>query len=59
LNSKLLASHREFFAEIVVNAVLTLDQDLSLDLIGIKKVTGGALEVCYCRFKHLEVIFTN
>lgn len=29
----------------VVDAVLTLDDDLNIDLIGIKKETGGALEV--------------
>jgi len=44
LNSKLVASHREFFAQMVVDAVLALDTDLSLDLIGIKKEPGGGLE---------------
>ena len=28
----------------VVDAVLTLDDDLNIDLIGIKKESGGALE---------------
>jgi T-complex protein 1 subunit eta len=28
----------------VVDAVCSLDDDLSLDMIGIKKVSGGALE---------------
>lgn len=45
LNSKLLASHKDFFSKMVVDAVLTLDDDLNIDLIGIKKETGGALEV--------------
>lgn len=45
LNSKLVASHREFFSKMVVGAVLKLDDDLNLDLIGIKKESGGALEV--------------
>lgn len=44
LNSKLVSSEKEFFAEMVVSAVQKLDLDL-LDqrLIGIKKVTGGGL----------------
>jgi len=44
LNSKLVASHKEFFAKMLVEAVLTLDEDLTLDLIGIKKESGGGLE---------------
>lgn len=30
----------------VVDAVMSLDELLSLKMIGIKKVQGGALEVC-------------
>jgi len=44
LNSKLVAGHRDFFSKMVVDAVLRLDDDLSLDLIGIKKESGGALQ---------------
>jgi len=44
LNSKLLASHKDFFSKMVVDAVLTLDDDLNIDLVGIKKESGGALE---------------
>lgn len=44
LNSKLVASHREFFAEMITAAVLKLEDDLDLDLIGIKKEPGGALQ---------------
>lgn len=44
LNSKLVSHQKDFFAPIVVDAVLSLDQDLSLDMIGVKKVQGGALE---------------
>ncbi len=29
----------------MVDAVLSLDEDLSLDMIGVKKIPGGALEV--------------
>ena len=61
LNSKLIARQREFFAKMVVDAVLMLDDLLPLNMyvlfictnvslylmsrIGIKKVTGGSLEV--------------
>uniref|UniRef100_A0A7S1KXZ5 T-complex protein 1 subunit eta n=1 Tax=Neobodo designis TaxID=312471 RepID=A0A7S1KXZ5_NEODS len=43
LNSKLIASEREFFGKMAVDAVLTLDEDVNLDRIGIKKVTGGSM----------------
>lgn len=46
MNSKLIHHQRGFFSKMVVDAVLTLDQD-SLDtvkMIGMKRVTGGALE---------------
>ena len=45
LNSKLISHQKDFFAPIVVDAVLSLDEDLSLDMIGVKKIPGGALEV--------------
>lgn len=46
LNSKLIAGQKEFFSKMVVDAVMSLDELLSLKMIGIKKVQGGALEVC-------------
>lgn len=45
LNSKLIHQQKDFFAKMVVEAVMSLDPLLPLDMIGIKKVTGGALEV--------------
>lgn len=42
LNSKLIAHHKEFFSSIVTDAVLSLDEDLDLSMIGIKKVQGGS-----------------
>ncbi|CAG9461032.1 unnamed protein product [Pedinophyceae sp. YPF-701] len=44
MNSKLVSGEREFFSQMVVDAVLKLDrQDLDLRMIGVKKVTGGGL----------------
>lgn len=42
LNSKLIAHQKEFFSSIVTDAVLSLDGDLDLSMIGIKKVQGGS-----------------
>ncbi|XP_056298302.1 T-complex protein 1 subunit eta [Pseudoliparis swirei] len=44
LNSKLIAGQKEFFSKMVVDAVMSLDELMSLKMIGIKKVQGGALE---------------
>ncbi|EEB07818.1 chaperonin-containing T-complex eta subunit Cct7 [Schizosaccharomyces japonicus yFS275] len=45
MNSKLIRSNSAFFTNMVVDAVLTLDQnDLNENMIGIKKVPGGAME---------------
>uniref|UniRef100_A0A8C5GV83 T-complex protein 1 subunit eta n=1 Tax=Gouania willdenowi TaxID=441366 RepID=A0A8C5GV83_GOUWI len=44
LNSKLIAGQKDFFAKMVVDAVMSLDELLPLKMIGIKKVQGGALE---------------
>ena len=44
LSSKLVAHSKEFFAQMVVDAVMLLDDLLPLNMIGIKKVQGGALE---------------
>ena len=46
LNSKLIGSHKSFFAPMVVDAVLHLDDDQDINLIGIKKIPGGSMEVC-------------
>lgn len=43
LNSKLIAQYHAFFAPMVVDAVMALDEDLSMDMIGVKKVTGGSV----------------
>ncbi len=42
LNSKLIAHHKHFFSNIVTDAVLALDSDLDVSMIGIKKVQGGS-----------------
>ncbi|RWS31986.1 T-complex protein 1 subunit eta-like isoform 1, partial [Leptotrombidium deliense] len=44
LSSKLISQQKEFFANMVVDAVMQLDELLPLNMIGIKKVQGGALE---------------
>ncbi|XP_046658411.1 T-complex protein 1 subunit eta isoform X1 [Homalodisca vitripennis] len=44
LSSKLIHQQKDFFSKIVVDAVLSLDDLLPLNMIGIKKVQGGALE---------------
>ena len=44
LNSKLVSGEKEFFSEMVVDAVGMLDQEsLDLNMIGIKKVIGGSM----------------
>jgi len=44
LNSKLISNHKDMFAPMVVDAVSMLDpQLLDLDLVGIKKVSGGSV----------------
>ncbi|XP_030842124.1 T-complex protein 1 subunit eta isoform X2 [Strongylocentrotus purpuratus] len=44
LSSKLVASQKDFFANMVVEAVSCLDDLLPMDMIGIKKIQGGSLE---------------
>ena len=59
LSSKLVARHKEFFGKMVCDAVGYLDTLLPLNMIGIKKVQGGALEVgfvCFV-FVHVSVLF--
>ena len=45
LSSKIIAHQKEFFSKMVVDAVRQLDDLLPLNMIGIKKVKGGSLEV--------------
>jgi T-complex protein 1 subunit eta len=44
LSSKMIAQKKTFFARLVVDAVKALDDILPINMIGIKKVNGGALE---------------
>ncbi|ODV97231.1 hypothetical protein PACTADRAFT_48979 [Pachysolen tannophilus NRRL Y-2460] len=45
MSSKLVSKNSEFFTKMVVDAVLSLDQeDLNENLIGIKKIPGGSME---------------
>nr|CAG4644686.1 EOG090X03U0 [Leptodora kindtii] len=44
MSSKLIHHHKDFFSNMVVDAVMQLDELLPLNMIGIKKVPGGALE---------------
>ncbi|QDS71357.1 T-complex protein 1 subunit eta [Venturia effusa] len=45
MSSKLIHRNSDFFTTMVVDAVLSLDQDdLNEKLIGVKKITGGALQ---------------
>lgn len=44
LNSKLIENYKEFFGEMVVDAVTHLDSsELDIDLIGIKHIPGGSV----------------
>lgn len=45
LSSKLIAHQKDFFSKMVVDAVSLLDDLLPLNMIGVKKVQGGSLEV--------------
>lgn len=45
MSSKLINQQRDFFSKMVVDAVMMLDDLLPLNMIGIKKVPGGGLEV--------------
>jgi len=45
MSSKLIHSEKPFFSKMVVDAVLSLDQDdLDESLIGIKKIPGGGVQ---------------
>eukprot|EP00270_Netrium_digitus_P006850 TRINITY_DN1979_c0_g1_i2.p1 TRINITY_DN1979_c0_g1~~TRINITY_DN1979_c0_g1_i2.p1 ORF type:complete len:582 (-),score=189.86 TRINITY_DN1979_c0_g1_i2:150-1850(-) len=43
LSSKLVGGEKEFFAQMVVDAVMVLDEDVPLNMIGVKKVQGGSM----------------
>jgi T-complex protein 1 subunit eta len=43
LNSKIIAKNKDFFGNMVVNAVMKLDSNLNKQDIGIKKITGGSV----------------
>ena len=72
LNSKIIAKNKDFFGDMVVQAVMKLDQNLNKQDIGIKKVTGGSVTdsfltegVCfkktfsYAGFEQQPKSFTN
>lgn len=44
MSSKLIHQQKKFFSRMVVKSVMMLDEMLPLNMIGIKKVSGGALE---------------
>ena len=54
MGSKLINQQKDFFSKMVVDAVLMLDDLLPLNMIGIKKVPGGALEVSGAFLFHLN-----
>jgi len=43
LTSKLVADYKEFFADMIVNAVSMLGEDLAVSAVGMKKVSGGSV----------------
>ncbi len=72
LNSKIISRQKEFFGNMVVDAVLHLSDDLNKSDIGIKKITGGSVTdsflvegVCfrktfsYAGFEHQPKKFEN
>ena len=44
LHLQLVSHQKEFFSKLVVDAVMMLDDLLPLNMIGMKKVQGGAME---------------
>jgi T-complex protein 1 subunit eta len=45
-NGQLVSHQKGFFSKLVVDAVMMLGEHLPLNMIGMKKVQGGSLEVC-------------
>lgn len=43
LNSKLIAGQKAFFSSMIVDAVMHLDADMDLKMVGVKKVAGGSV----------------
>ena len=43
LNSKIISKHKQFFGKMVVDAVMSIDDNLNKQDIGIKKITGGSV----------------
>jgi len=43
LNSKLISGQKHFFAKMIVDAVMHLEDDLDLNMVGVKKVSGGSV----------------
>ncbi|GLE02951.1 hypothetical protein PINS_up020083 [Pythium insidiosum] len=43
LNSKLISRHKPFFSPMIVDAVLSLNEDLDISMVGVKKVQGGSV----------------
>jgi T-complex protein 1 subunit eta len=41
LNSKLISTHQDLFAPMIVDAIRSLDEDIGLDLVAVKKIPGG------------------
>lgn len=55
LNSKLIHHQKEHFSEMVVNAVLMLDDLLPLNMIGIKKVRNLYFSITYEFFYRFSI----
>lgn len=53
MGSKLINQQKDFFSKMVVDAVMLLDDLLPLNMIGVKKVPGGALEVLITLFLYI------
>ncbi|CAK4080300.1 unnamed protein product [Aphanomyces euteiches] len=72
LNSKLISSHKKFFSPMVVDAILSLDTDMDISMVGVKKVPGGSVTdsflvkgvafkktFSYAGFEQMPKYFTN
>lgn len=43
LNSKIIAKQKVFFSKMVVDAVMSISDELNKEDIGVKKITGGSV----------------